>query len=585
VNPTTERAIRLACRVMAITIAIAGVADPVVSVSRPQPTRVTIATAVEPLREGEARRARETLIAAAGRNIDWIERTSPAGRLPCAGGDPCVVIADGSVNWAVPPDRTELTSVIRLGLPGAPNTSISSASVASNQHVAAAGVIEVDVAGVGVAGQHSDVLVRDGDAIVGSTSIDWKTDGTQRIAIPWWPIAEGARRLRLSLGLVPDEPSGADNVVDLGATVSAARLPVLVFEPRPSWASAFVRRALEGDPRLSVEGRVTLGPTMWSGTPSSRLDQRVLDRSALVVVGAPEALDTGEVALLDRYVRVRGGTLALVPDRAPAGPVLTLLRGGWREQLRSAPEPVGPLQASELLIGENASDLDIVLGGSADAPTLMVRPVGAGRILVSGAMDAWRYRTANDNAFDRFWRSIAADAARNSASLTLDLGVPVATRAARVPIIVRFRSMIDAAIVNVRAYSRCGGDEAVPIRLWPAGESGVFTGSFTASSAPDCVIEAAIEDGPSASTAVVVADDVRRSVIGVLGDLDRLVKATGGLNVEAGEAARLASALVDAMPPVPAVTAIRSMHSLWWMFPFAALLGSEWWLRRRGGLR
>jgi len=576
---------RLVFRVMAIAIAIAGVADPAISVSRPQPTRVTIATAVQPFREEDARRVREALMAAAGRSVDWIERGSVGGRLPCAAGDACVVIADGSVNWAIPPDRNDRTSLIRLDPPGAPNTCISSASVASNQHVAAAGVMAVDVAGVGVAGQHSEVLVRDGDAIVGSTSIDWKTDGTQRISMPWWPIAEGARRLRISLGLVSGETSGADNVVDLGVAVSATQLPVLVFEPRPSWTSAFVRRALEADPRLTVESRVTLGPTLWSGTPSSRLDQRALDRSALVVVGAPEALDAGEVTLLDRYVRVRGGTLVLLPDRAPAGPVLTLLRGRWREQLRSAPEPVGPLQASELLIGDPASDLDTVLGGSDDAPTLMVEPVGAGRILVSGAMDAWRYRTANDNAFDRFWRSIAADAARNSASLTVDLAVPVASRAARVPVIVRLRSMIDAAIVSVRAYSRCGGDERVPIRLWPAGESGAFTGSFTANSAPDCVIEAAIADGPSASTAIVVADDARRSVIGVLGDLDRLVNATGGLNVEASDAARVASALVEAKPPLPAVTAIRPMRSVWWMFPFAALLGGEWWLRRRCGLR
>lgn len=584
-TPILERTSRLMLRGLAIAIAIAGAADPVVSVSRNKPTRVTIATAVLPGRLEEARRVRDALIAAAGTNVEWIERASRGGRLPCAAGDPCVVIADGSIDWAIPPDRSEPTSLLRLDRPGAPNTSVSSASVARNQHLAAAGVMDVDVAGVGVAGQRSDVLVRDGDAIVGSAPVDWQADGTQRVSIPWWPIAEGARRLRVSLGPAAGETSGADNVVDVGVTVSAAQVPVFVFEPRPSWASAFVRRALEADPRLMVESRVKLGPTLSSGTPSSGLDQHALDRSALVVVGAPDALDANEVALLDRYVRIRGGTLVLLPDRAPAGPALTLLRGRWREQLRSAPEPVGPLQASELLLGDPASDLDIVLGGTPDAPTLVVRPAGAGRILVSGAMDAWRYRTASDNAFDRFWRSMAADAARNSASLTVDLATAVASRAARVPVIVRWRSLIAPGIVAVRAYSRCGRGEPVPIRLWPAGEPGVFSGSLVTGSASTCEVEAAIEDGPSASAAIVVADDARRSTTGVLDDLDRLVKATGGLSAKASDAAQVARGLVEARPPLQVVTAIRPMHSAWWMFPFAALLGGEWWLRRRSGLR
>ena len=44
-------------------------------------------------------------------------------------------------------------------------------------------------------------------------------------------------------------------------------------------------------------------------------------------------------------------------------------------------------------------------------PVVCLIPHGAGRILVSGALDAWRYRADKDSAFDRFWRSAIAGVA------------------------------------------------------------------------------------------------------------------------------------------------------------------------------
>ncbi len=35
-------------------------------------------------------------------------------------------------------------------------------------------------------------------------------------------------------------------------------------------------------------------------------------------------------------------------------------------------------------------------------------PRGTGRLLLSGAMDAWRFRAADNGAFDRFWPSTIA---------------------------------------------------------------------------------------------------------------------------------------------------------------------------------
>jgi hypothetical protein len=586
-----ERMTRLALRGIAIAIAAAGVADPVITVSGARPTRATIVTAVLRDHEDDAGRTRQNLMAAAAKHVQFTERAA-AGPLPCAIDEPCVVIADGSVDLSTPPDRTAPTSLIRIGVPTAPNVSVTAVSASSTQHVSAAGMLNVDATGVGVSGLRSEFIVRDGDAIVGSALIDWKADGSQRVAVPWWPIAEGPRLLKVSAAPITGEASTFDNAAAVGVTVSVDRVPVLVFEPRPSWASAFVRRALEADPRLTVESRVRLGPTLSSGTPSARLDQSALDRAALVVVGAPEALDGSEVALLERYVRVRGGTLVVLPDRAPTGPVLSLLRGTWREQLRSAPESVGPLRASELLVGDPATDIDTVLGGSKEAPALLLTPAGAGRILISGAMDAWRYRTeplikadTAGSAFNRFWTSIAVDASRLSAPLTIDVATTLAKPAERIPLVVRWRSMVAPTDVKVRAEVRCGGGPPEPIRLWPTGEFGVFTGSFPAGSASTCTIEASVADGPTVETGIVVADAPRRSVTATVADLERVVQLTGGMTVAAGDESKVANSLSSAKPPSPIRNPVRPMQSLWWMLVFASSLGGEWWLRRRAGLR
>jgi hypothetical protein len=80
-------------------------------------------------------------------------------------------------------------------------------------------------------------------------------------------------------------------------------------------------------------------------------------------------------------------------------------------------EPAGPLLASEFLWPKSmpvwASLLENTGGPSAaNAPAAMwTTPVGRGRLIVSGALDAWRYRDRDADSFDRFWRLTIASAA------------------------------------------------------------------------------------------------------------------------------------------------------------------------------
>ena len=105
-----------------------------------------------------------------------------------------------------------------------------------------------------------------------------------------------------------DSSRAVDDVIDAGVDVGSERLPVLVFDARSSWGSTFVRRALEDDSRFLVEHRARLAPAIAAGTANGRLDARALDAAAVLIVGGPDALTASEVDLIERFVRVRGGT-------------------------------------------------------------------------------------------------------------------------------------------------------------------------------------------------------------------------------------------------------------------------------------
>ena len=71
------------------------------------------------------------------------------------------------------------------------------------------------------------------------------------------PVGEGVRELRVRAG--SDE-------VRIAVDVRPIRTRVLFYEPRPSWAATFVRRALEEDRRFDVHARSALGTAVAVST-------------------------------------------------------------------------------------------------------------------------------------------------------------------------------------------------------------------------------------------------------------------------------------------------------------------------------
>ncbi len=245
-----------------------------------------------------------------------------------------------------------------------------------------------------------------------------------------------------------------------------------------------------------------------------------------MIAGSPDRLNAADVDLLERFVRTRGGTLIVLPDRAPGGVAARLFQRRWTEHLEATPSPTGALRASETLRRSGASPFDIVPGHVKGSPVIVLSPAGNGRIVVSGAMDAWRYRDADGGAFDRFWRSLVLESASAGSSLTLDFASPIAAPAAVVPFVVRYRRMDAATNTDLTATATCGDGVARAVRLWPDGADDVFSGTVDIEGTEPCRLRVTVEGGASVVGGIAVTSGATHSVNAVLAKLERAVSRT-----------------------------------------------------------
>src|SRR5262249_29891243 len=107
--------------------------------------------------------------------------------------------------------------------------------------------------------------------------------------------------------------SAAPAVADVVVQRRDDPLRVEFFDARPSWASTFVRRALESDPRFAVESMSADARTLSARTAGAvPLRDRALDAFSAVIVGGLDRVSAGDVAALERYMRERGGTVVML---------------------------------------------------------------------------------------------------------------------------------------------------------------------------------------------------------------------------------------------------------------------------------
>ena len=583
-------------RSAAVATGLVGLIDPSWTARRPAPVPVELKAPANLLRAaGDVRRNLENQLRG---HITFDSDAQPAA-----------VVLVGRTGSMTSLDRDDVSiSTVSLGSP-APNVRVIAAVDPDPVRVGWTATVGAVVEGVGMAGKASRIVLEQRGVEIAREEHRWKENAERFDArLHYTPPSSGTSTVTLRVLPFDGEAVVTDNAVDLRLVVSERRLNVLVHEPRPSWNAAFVRRSLEQDSSFEVSTIVQAtslsgGLAVRAGSPPTALTAAALSPFDVVLIGAPEELRQSEIEALLTFARIRGGAVVFLPDRRPAGRYLELIPSAkFDEVLVDSAIAIqsiagAPLRASEIA-GFRASlpgasvlaSIELSIGRG-KRPVVLEWPVGAGRIVFSGAMDAWRFRAAPDDGFGRFWRSRigeAAAAAPSRLEASIAPGVPrpgqeVTIRARIRPTELEYSTVgTRTPAVRARLVGADGRDE--PFRLWPTAELGVFEGRFEAPSAGTYDLQISTATGAIADEVVTVVADTRDGAKSDESEhaLRLIAASTGGVAVEASDLTPLERHL-RGLTKGEIERPIHPARSMATILLFVGLLAAEWTIRRRRG--
>jgi hypothetical protein len=499
---------------------------------------------------------------------------------------PREVAAAGVPSFAVLPNETK---------PSAHITTLDAPTVAPlNSRIP----VDVQLSVVGAAGRDVQVDLSIDGAVVSDSSAPVRSDSSivtlQSAVMPEAGTHILHATARLTGATVLDS---ATTIVD----VSSRRLPILVFDARPSWTSTFVRRALEPDARFTVTHRMltSRGVSNTSGpAPASLRDIEALDDFATIIVGAPDQLAERDVAGLEAFMRRRGGRVVLLMDGRSSAPV-DRLSGvqRWRVTQVAAPAAMVDAEGGGVLRGREfywpaVTPTDATLHAlnvardSTRRPIIWSIPVGAGQLTMSGAVDAWHHRD-DPSGFDAFWSSLVTGlslAAPEPIDVMISSRLLAPGDEATVRVAIREPLLADGDIrlARVSAMILSPTDSAF-VRLWPDRTPGLFSGRIVAPRDTG-VYRLIVRSGTErADVPVVVRPTVRGAGEDQWSYVRAFVASRKGASIDESDMSRLPDLITAAVQPVSRVESWHPMRSPWWIVPFALLLGLEWWWRRRNG--
>jgi hypothetical protein len=474
--------------------------------------------------------------------------------------------------------------------PPAPNVSIREATTPAVRLPAQAVDVRVVIASAGVAGQTTELVLEQSGIPVANARHTW-TDGEAQwtVTLRYLPPTVSAIALRVRASGARNETSADDNAADVAVPAVRGPIRVLIVEAAVTWPAVFVRRALEGEPAVTVSSlqRAAKAVTTRAGNPPPSLTRSTLAPFEAVVIGGPDELRASDLDALRWFIEQRGGSVIFIPDRAPSGQYVDLLGvDGFKPRALETPAGLGPkLQGSDLLIPTGLPAAATILAALDTTPVVFSIRRGNGAVVFSGALDAWRQR---GDEYGEFWRGLLlANAASVPPALQVNAEPAIARPGEPTRITARMRDVPDGDVIAIPPLrARVISPEAAidePIRLWPTAEPGVFEGEWRGH-APG-MYNVSVSTGELRGDATVtIASSVIHASAADSAALALAANATGGRAVPAADMPSLIEAMKQAHPPQRVVRAAYPMRSPWWIVPFAALLCAEWGMRRKRGL-
>jgi len=340
---------------------------------------------------------------------------------------------------------------------------------------------------------------------------------------------------------------------------------------------------------LLVAGTRSLAPRGLTGTPLEavlpvELDDRrgSLARASLVPAerGAPYQL-----------VVTPEGEAHPIMRLGVSGPGKDDTRARWAAlPALAASAPLGPARPGASVLGVVSSPDGSLF------PAVAVQRYGQGRSMIFGGDASWRWRMlapSADRSHELFWRqavrwlsAASPDPVSVSAPETLEPG-----DAASVGIVARDAAFAAAADARVTATASLEGgtEQALPVRR--ADAAGHFAAAFSPARSGVYRIHAEATRGATSlgtSERTIYVGGGRREFADPRlneGVLRRLARESGGRYVRASDASRVLSWLDDSANE-KAEPELRDLWDRPWTLALVVmLLGAEWTLRRRWGLR
>jgi hypothetical protein len=576
-------------RWLAIVIALVAIWDPALRASRPQRPPIDISRAVALRRGASASAVVQELrrqLEQAGFRINSGEPS--VAHLVVADRPPASAAADVPI-WA-----------IDLSEHGGPNVAIRRASAISGRPGESAEV-RVAVDGTGVKGSTTELRLEQHGIVLASARHVW--DGPQETwtaALHFVPPTNDAMSLVARAVPLAGERTADDNGMDVHVAAQRPPVRVLTYDANVTWGSTFVRRSLEGEPAFSLAGlqRASQGIATHAGAPPPGLSAAAVTPYDVIVVGSPEDLQPRDVEVLRWFVDERGGVAVFVPQRRPSGPYATLLSDTAvdervLEQAIVLDTPAGEqLRSSELLVARRlaVSAQPLATLGPQAEPVVFAMRRGNGVVIFSGALDAWRSRGSDQQAFARFWRRALSEAA---SSVPPRLSVEVEPTPAQVGDAVKIRVRLRATELQESGATLTSGPVAARVigpaqrvdevvRLGPGEEPGFFEGEWTVPAAGD--YDVAVSRGDARGDARITAlAGVSRGADADPEGLQLLARSSGGEVASPDRLGDLVASLEARYPAKPQEVRVHPMRSPWWVVPFALALTAEWGWRRLKG--
>lgn len=412
-------------------------------------------------------------------------------------------------------------------------------------------------------------------------------DGRLLVHVPWMPTATGEVLLATSAAVEAPTTVRAAPVATTPVTVVPPDVAVRILDARPTWTARFARLALLGASAVSIESETRVAPGIVvrrrEGQDGPDHDPQV------IVVGGVESLTAADVSALERAVRVRGRALILVVDAPPAP-------GPWRRLWPG--DPGVARQAERAVTGHVAGHAwkvrewlapslsttvrPLAYLDSGTAPIIVGRALGAGRVVLVTAMDAWRWRADDDVAYPDGWRSLVQ-------RLAIDVPEPLGVQAwvsgqgrvRHLQVDVTVRPDVDSGVTPTAVWVADGGEQSLPLTSVAPGR---WRGAVRATGSRATVRVSLSSGGDAGGTQEATVDLRDPMPAASWQDVARYQADRGALAADGRTLRRVLDTLRTRWPV--AATERWYVTRTWW---FAALvlaaLGGEWIARRLRGER